>query len=230
MTRPLRWVGVVVPARDEEDLLPGCLRALDVARREAGRRHGVEVDVAVVLDACRDRSADVVAGAPGVLAVPGPGLGVGPARAAGAAALLRRHRHRAAEVGWLATTDADSRVPADWLVRQVSLADAGADVVLGSVVVDDGGGLPESARRQWQATYVARDGHGHVHGANAGLRLDTYLAVGGFADLDRDEDVALAAATAHRRVVRTASIPVVTSARLRSRAPGGFAEHLARLA
>jgi len=230
VTRSLRWVGVVVPARDEEDLLPGCLDALDVARREASRRHGVDVDVVVVLDGCRDRSADVVARAPGVLAVPGPGLGVGPARAAGVAALLRRHRHRAAEVGWLSTTDADSRVPADWLVRQVSLADAAADVVLGTVVVDDWGGLPESAERQWRATYVARDGHGHVHGANAGLRLDTYLAVGGFADLDRDEDVALAAATAHRRVVRTASIPVVTSARVRSRAPGGFADHLARLA
>ena len=230
MTRPLRWVGVVVPARDEEDLLPSCLDALDVARREAGRRHGVEVDVAVVLDGCRDGSADVVARVPWALAVPGPGLGVGPARAAGAGALLRRHRHRAAEVGWLATTDADSRVPADWLVRQVSIADAGADVVLGTVAVGDWDGLSEPAKRQWQAAYVARDGHGHVHGANAGLRLDTYLAVGGFADLDRDEDVALAAATAHRRVVRTAAIPVVTSARLRSRAPGGFAAHLARLA
>ena len=79
--------------------------------------------------------------------------------------------------------------------------------MLGTVVVDDWGGLPESAQRRWRATYVARDGHGHVHGANAGLRLDTYLAVGGFADLDRDEDVALAAATAHRRVVRTGEHP-----------------------
>jgi len=138
VTRPRRWVGVVV------------------------------------LDGCRDGSAEVVARALGARAVPGPGLGLGPARAAGAAALLRRHRHRADGAGWRATTDADSRVPADWLVRQVSLAEAGADVVLGTVVVDDWGELPESAQRRWRATYVARDGHGHVHGANAGLRLDTY--------------------------------------------------------
>jgi hypothetical protein len=36
--------------------------------------------------------------------------------------------------------------------------------------------------------------------------------------------------SAHRRVVRTGTIPVVTSARLRPRAAGGFADHLAGLA
>ena len=61
-------------------------------------------------------------------------------------------------------------------------------------------------------------------------RADAYVGVGGFPSLDRDEDVALVAALAHRRVVRTGAIPVVTSARLRSRTGGGFADHLASLA
>jgi hypothetical protein len=47
---------------------------------------------------------------------------------------LRRSLHL--ESTWLANTDADSRVPEDWLVRQLEFADAGWDVVLGSVEPD----------------------------------------------------------------------------------------------
>jgi hypothetical protein len=63
-----------------------------------------------------------------------------------------------------------------------------------------------------------------------GLRADAYLEAGGFATLERDEDVALVAALAHRPVVRTGAIPVVTSARTAGRAGGGFADFLAGLA
>ena len=230
MTQRVRWVGVVVPARDEEQLLPGALAALDVARREVWRRHRVAVDVAVVLDGCRDGTARVVAAHPWVLAVSGPGRGVGAARAAGSDELLRRHRHEPFDVGWLATTDADSRVPADWLSVQVTLAGRGTDVVLGTVRVDDWSHHPGAVEGRWRRTYTPGDGHGHVHGANVGLRVSAYRAVGGFAAVDRDEDVALAAALAHREVTRTGSIPVLTSSRALGRAAGGFADHLARLA
>jgi hypothetical protein len=101
--------------------------------------------------------------------------------------------------------------------------------VLGTVDVRDWSGHPPGVEGRWRASYDPRDGHRHVHGANAGARADAYLEVGGFADVDRDEDVALAAALRHRRVVRTGSEPVVTSARNRGRAPDGFAGHLAGL-
>ena len=57
MTRPatIEWVGVVVPAHNEVELLPACLEALAVAAAAVD----VAVDVLVVLDSCTDGSAQV---------------------------------------------------------------------------------------------------------------------------------------------------------------------------
>lgn len=229
MTRIIRALGIVVPVRDEEVLLGGCLDALRAAVRvlrcAADPMATAAVDVVVVLDGCTDRSADVVAGYPRVRAVEIVAGGVGQARAAGFQAVLETADVPVSEL-WLATTDADSRVPADWLTHQVQLAQAGADVVLGTVDVLDWSEHPPHVEARWRASYHPYDGHSHVHGANAGFVADAYVAAGGFRDLDRDEDVALAAALAHRRVVKTPDIPVVTSARSAGRARGGFADHL----
>ncbi len=221
-------VAVVVPARDEEELLPGCLDALRTAA-ERVEHDGVPVEVLVVLDRCHDASADVVAARPWARAMAVVAGNVGAARAAGFADVLAGHPPSALGTLWLATTDADSRVPADWLARQVALAGSGADLVLGTVEVDDWTQHPPQVASQWRAAYRPEDGHPHVHGANAGLRAEAYVQVGGFAALDHGEDVALVAALAHRRVVRTGGIPVVTSARCDARAPRGFGEHLAGL-
>jgi glycosyltransferase involved in cell wall biosynthesis len=228
VTAPIEAVAVVVPAHDEEELLPDALRALRASARLVTARGGPPVDLLVVADACRDRTAPV-ARAAGVRVLPVDLRSVGRARATGVAdALLRVPRVAPSRV-WLATTDADSLVPPGWLSHQLGLADDGADLVLGTVDVRDWSGHPPEVERRWRASYEAGDGHRHVHGANAGARADAYLDVGGFADVDRDEDVALAAALAHRRVVRTGREPVVTSARRRGRAPAGFAAHLAGL-
>jgi hypothetical protein len=226
----VRVVGVVVPARDEQFLLPHCLDALAVAAERARVELGVAVDVLVVLDSCVDGSAAVVRSRRWARAVEVVAAGVGRARAAGLADVVARHGDVRADRLWLATTDADSRVPADWLVRQVRLADGGADVVLGTVEVDDWTDHPPYVEQRWRDGYHPHDGHGHVHGANVGLRADAYLEVGGFATVDRDEDVALVAALAHRPVVRTGAIPVLTSARTAARASGGFADFLTGLA
>lgn len=227
MVDAIGLVGVVVPAHDEEELLPAALvaigRAADVVRRP--RRH---VDVVVVADACTDRTA-AVARALGARVVETAARSVGQARAAGVRDLLARHAHVGAHKLWLATSDADSVVPRSWLQVQLRHADAGADLVLGTVDVADWSEHPPSVAARWRASYEHREGHRHVHGANAGARASAYLAVGGFADQDRDEDVALAAALRHRRVVRTNEHQVVTSARRRGRAAGGFADHLAGL-
>jgi glycosyltransferase involved in cell wall biosynthesis len=228
VTPPIEAVAVVVPAHDEEELLPAALRALRESARLVAARGGPPVDLLVVADACRDRTAAVAIEA-GARVLPVEVRSVGRARAAGVADALRRVRHLAPSRVWLATTDADSRVPPGWLGHQLALADAGADLVLGTVDVLDWSGHAPEVERRWRASYDAGEGHRHVHGANAGARADAYLDAVGFADVDRDEDVALAAALGHRRVVRTGGEPVVTSARHRGRAPGGFAGHLAGL-
>jgi hypothetical protein len=228
MTTTVQAVGVVVPARDEQDLLPGALDALGAAAAEVARV-GVFVDLLVVADTCTDGTVGV-AHARGVRVVEVQAGAVGRARATGLRQLLERQRGIRPEELWLASTDADSRVPRHWLRGQLELAAAGADLVVGTVEVDDWSAHPPYVEARWRAGYDRQDGHGHVHGANVGVRADAYLEVGGFRSLDRDEDVALVAALGHRRVVRTGTIPVVTSARLRSRANGGFADHLAGLA
>jgi glycosyltransferase involved in cell wall biosynthesis len=223
-------VGVVVPAHDEARLLPACLAAIGTAATRARSHHDLAVDVVVVLDRCTDASADVVRGHPWARGVEVVAGNVGTARSVGCRAVLERHRPAPASTLWLATTDADSRVPPDWLLRHLQLAAAGAEVVLGTVDVDDWSGHPPHVPSGWRQAYSPGDGHRHVHGANLGIRADVYLAVGGFGAHHRDEDVALAAAAAHRRVARTAAIPVLTSSRGRGRAAGGFADHLASLA
>jgi glycosyltransferase involved in cell wall biosynthesis len=222
-------VGVVVPARDEELLLPGCLEALGRARTALWSRFPVRVHVVVVLDRCSDGSADAVTRLPGAVAVSIDAGNVGRARAAGADLLTRlEHGTRPSRV-WLATTDADSVVPEDWLERQVELARSGAIAVVGTVAVTDWSGHQPEVREHWTASYVAQDRHPHVHGANLGCTLEAYHRAGGFRPLAGDEDVALVAALGTQGVVRTAAIPVRTSSRVAPRAAGGFGDHLRRL-
>jgi hypothetical protein len=219
-------VGVVVPAHDEQRLLPACLAALRVAAAHPALRH-VEVHVVPVLDACSDDSG---AFAPGALEVGARNVGV--ARAAGFAEVLRREAGRDPGGLWLATTDADSTVPPDWLVGQLRLAARGADAVAGTVVVDDWSEQPEPVRRRFASGYgTPRAGHLHVHGANLGLSAAAYLDAGGIAPLALSEDQALVDALLARglHVVGTGTVPVRTSGRRESRTTGGFADALRAL-
>jgi glycosyltransferase involved in cell wall biosynthesis len=224
-------VGVVVPARNEQLLLPRCLDALAAAVDAVQALGDVAVDVVAVLDRCTDGSAAAVADRPWVRAVEVDAGNVGLARSVGCAEVLRSQQSGRMERLWLASTDADSRVPADWLTTQLVLAAQGAEVVLGTVDVDDWEDHPSHVQHSWRSAYVAAEGHPHVHGANVGCRADAYVAAGGFLALSCDEDVALVSALArdNRRSVRTATIPVLTSARQAARAAGGFAGHLAAL-
>jgi hypothetical protein len=107
----------------------------------------------------------------------------------------------------------------------LGFADSDVDLVLGTVLPDD---LPASVLDRWLRHHRLVEGHPHVHGANLGIRADTYLAIGGFARISVGEDSALAqlAEAAEAAIVRTAVLPVLTSARLRGRAAGGFASYL----
>jgi len=216
-----------VPAHDERRLLPACLASLRVAARHAALRH-VQVHLVPVLDACSDDSGVV---APGALEVRARNVGI--ARAAGFASVLDREAGRPCGELWLATTDADSTVPADWLAVQLRLAARGAEVVAGSVLVSDWSEQPAAVRREFGRTYGRpRRGHPHVHGANLGLSAAAYVDAGGVPPLVLAEDQGLVDAlrARARRLVATGRIPVTTSARRESRTAGGFADHLRGLA
>jgi hypothetical protein len=81
------------------------------------------------------------------------------------------------------------------LVSAISLADAGWDVVLGTVSVADWDGHPPHVPDAFEQQYAFGLGpHPHVHGANLGIRASAYLAAGGFPSLRTAEDHALLAA------------------------------------
>ncbi|WP_128365385.1 glycosyltransferase [Phycicoccus flavus] len=226
----VRHVLVVVPARDEEQVLGPCLRSLEVAAARLRRaRPDVAVDVVVVLDGCVDGSAAVTARYP-VTAFPVLAGTVGAARRLGVrGGLALRPADIPNEAVWIASTDADCEVPPHWLTEQVALAEGGADLVVGTVV--PAGDLDPVRLAEWHSRHDLRDGHPYVHGANLGVRLTAYAAAGGFRRLVRHEDVGLV-----RRVralghpwVATDRTRVRTSPRLQGRVEGGFAGYLAAL-
>jgi glycosyltransferase involved in cell wall biosynthesis len=224
----IRLIGVVVPAHNEQDLLPSCLASL---RRAARELPGIPARLVVVADACRDRTA-AVARRGGAAVVTTGARSVGAARAAGVREVLRGAGHLDPADIWLATTDADTRVPARWLRGQVRHADQGWDAVAGTVRVADWTGYPPNVRSLFRERYGAGTGpHSHVHGANLGFRASAYLRAGGFPDVPTAEDHALVAAltATGSRVCRTRALTVVTSARRDARAPHGFSGYLAEL-
>ena len=96
-------IGVVVPAHDEETLLPACLMAL----RQAAGAVSIPVHVVVVADTCTDRTG-ATARACGAEVISIRARNVGTARAAGMTGLLRLTAGHAPAVTWLATTGADT--------------------------------------------------------------------------------------------------------------------------
>src|ERR1700712_3416761 len=128
-------IAVVVPVRDEEQLLPRCLTALDAARRsiEMCQADPPLVRVVVVLDRCTDGSAQIAASWPRIEIVTIDAGLVGVARAAGMEYGLRAPAPAAV---CIACTDADSVVPANGLVTQLRGAQGGPDVLLGTVRPD----------------------------------------------------------------------------------------------
>ncbi|QWC84524.1 glycosyltransferase family 2 protein [Nocardioidaceae bacterium] len=224
-------VWVVVPCNDEAELVGGCLASVCAARaRLLAVRPQLDVRLVLVLDACTDDSAAVAATAPDVATVRVTHRSVGRARAAGVEWLRRAGGEEPGRT-WVACTDADSAVPADWLTTHVALADAGADLLLGTVE-PDAAGLDRAGLAEWHRRHPVGGPHERVHGANLGVRLGAYDRVGGFAPLTHDEDVALVTRLRALRdvvVATTHRAPVRTSSRRSGRAPAGFAGYVAEL-
>ncbi|CAA9400584.1 MAG: hypothetical protein AVDCRST_MAG03-1194 [uncultured Rubrobacteraceae bacterium] len=234
---------VVVPARDEEDLISACLQAL------AGQR-GVapeEYEVLLVLDRCTDgtgaRAAEVAADHPGLrlYALEGPGAGSGLARRVGMEAACKRLMAVRGSDGLICSTDADTVVAPDWLASQLRAVASGAKAIGGRIGLADTGSLPpgvlrlhaEEGRRRHERLLAdpARSGraeHWQFSGASLALTAETYREVGGLRPLESLEDEHLEEALRQSGVPieRLLSVRVTTSPRLEGRASRGLSHDL----
>ncbi|MFO2464241.1 glycosyltransferase [Pseudomonas sp. 15FMM2] len=214
-------IGILIPAHNEEALLPECLEAAIVAANHPALL-GEEVQILVVLDSCTDRSA-AIAQDYQVQSLCVQARNVGQVRGIGARHLLNNGAR------WISCTDADSRVAPDWLVAQLALE---VDAVCGTVEVDAWSeDFGCSAQARYEQAYQACEGHRHIHGANLGFSAGAYIRAGGFEPLACHEDVLLV-----RQLERCGATiawshtpQVTTSGRLDCRVQGGFGDYLRSL-
>ena len=236
---------VVVPAKDEQELVGRCLQALAEQAGADARSY----EVILVLDRCPDATARRGPGGRRP-ATRGCGCtcwrardGAWARRAAwGWAPPVPASSALAAPHGLIACTDADSVADPLWLAVQLELAAAGATAIGGRIDI-----LPEDlsrlSRRAREARALsgnrrrllagARDAgladHGYFSGASMSLTADLYSDVGGLKPLVALEDEALEQALIQRGVpiVRPNAVRVETSGRVEGRAPRGLACELA---
>jgi glycosyltransferase involved in cell wall biosynthesis len=211
-------IGVVVPVHNDGLLLGNCLQAVRQAAADP-LLDAEPVEIVVVLDACTDRSAAVAVQHRAQI-VSLDAHCVGAARALGASLALDYGAR------WIAFTDADTIVPANWLSAQL---DQYADATCGQVCIDDWSGYPVGVRERFLARYSGETRH--IHGANLGISATAYEAAGGFPALKAGEDMALISSLVSRRgdVRWAGTARVVTSARWQTTIENGFASFLASL-
>lgn len=242
-------VAVAVPAKNEADALPGCLRALDIA---AGRYPG-EVWVVVLANGCTDDTVDLLRA-----------TSLSHARLRWDAVELtpkRRHAGWARRLAFdaaaallrdsgdlLLSTDADTEVAPDWITGNARVIAEGADAVAGRAFTrrEERAAMGERARRrldQLGRYYTLLDRlraaaepegepwprHYYEGGASIALTLAMYRRIGGAPTPPVAEDRALfAAVRAAGGVVRhPIRVRALTSCRTVGRAPGGMADTVA---
>lgn len=245
---------VVVPARDEEELIGACLTALGDQRTPGGKATGSTssggYEVLIVLDGCVDATAARVLAFMtehpelAVHVLERDGGGVGLARRQGMDAACERLHAVGRPDGLIASTDADSVVAQDWLERQLAAVARGARAIGGRIeLMPDTGLAPEvlaSRRAQGQTRHqnllagldqsaCARAEHWQFSGASMALTAATYAELGGLEPRAALEDEALERVLGARGIAieRPLDVRVSTSARTRGRAPRGLAHDLA---
>ena len=231
---------VVVPALDEEDTIGACLRAL--AQQTVGI---AAFETIVVLDACRDRTSEVVRVTAQELGLrlrtlPGPGAGAGAARRTGMEAAASRLLGDGRPDGLIACTDADSRPARDWLERQLAYTRRGARAIAGWIELDPAERelLPPAVLRRREREAAERllsvrrrepgAGHHHFAGASIGITAAAYRDVGGLEPLTSLEDAAFASRLNDHQIpiVRARDVRVQTSARSNGRVDKGLSVDL----
>lgn len=221
-------MAVVIPARDEEELIGRCLQSVIRARNQLSLdRPAVCCRIVVVLDSCHDGTRWVVSATDGVQVVSCHVGRVGEARALGVAHALEDLPDRLLTNCWIANTDADSIVPENWLTCQWQLCEGAVDAMIGTVQPDPAD-LSADQWQRWTATHQPGRPNGHVHGANLGLGASAYQRAGGFSAVAEHEDNMIIARLKACGGILVASdaCQVITSGRRIGRTPGGYAQHL----
>ena len=226
-TQPSFAIGI--PARNEEDLvgrsMQSVLDAADVLDEPGCVR------LVIACDSCSDATADIARTIADrdsrVDVIEGAWCSAGTARAAAIQRALGtlQATSNLSDI-WVATTDGDTVVPPNWLCLHATHWAQGDDAVAGIVELLE---RDADVLTAFGHHYVlGHDSHGHVHGANLGIRADAYLDVGGFPLIDLAEDHALWQALRRAGFTCRSSVAlrVATSARLSGRAAGGFADTL----
>lgn len=226
----LRHVAILIPACNEEELLPRCLSS--VLHACALLPTTVTYDVVVAVDASQDRTLQI---AEQMLVGHGTAIQIN-------AGCVGEARMRAAETAlhgydgpvdgcWMANTDADCVVPERWLTDQLALAQMGIEAIAGIIDVDTFTEHAPYVKERFYSTYATHaDGtHPHVHGANLGVRADAYRKVGGWGNLAtaEDHDLWKRLQDGGARSAPVSALVVITSGRREGRASSGFAEALA---
>ncbi|MGJ3510009.1 glycosyltransferase [Enemella sp. A6] len=233
---------VVIPAHNEEHAIRRCVSRV-LAAVGQGRRAGLvdRATVVVVPHRCSDRTAELAALA--LAGQPVTGIVVPDTRSTTVAQVRRRGveagwtdaQAGTAERTWLFNTDADSWVPSDWITATLTTMRTDNAVAAAGLVDVVGWRASRAARRAYRALIqegLHAGGHDHVYGANLVVRLDAYLAVGGFPHCEHGEDHALVARlrAAGYRVATPRTPRVATSGRTAGRCPDGLGALLGRLA
>ena len=248
---------VAVPARDEAERLPQLVASLADQRDRTGRPLPPDTyEVVVLLNNCRDGSAVALERAG--RAHPGLRLWavetelapheahVGRARQLLLDAACARFAALARPDGLLLTTDADTRVPPDWITSARAEVEAGADLVGGRVTLDpaERAALPPGVRRlflydigyrraleELRALYAPTacdpfPRHHQHYGACLAVTAAAYARAGGMPAVPTSEDVALVRAVeaVGGRVRHSYRFRAATSARAVGRASGGLAD------
>ena len=248
---------VAIPVKDEADRLTACLDALAAQRDSLGSPLvSGAFGVVIFANNCSDASGALVRSLAPALPFPvrltEASLPPAIAHAGGA----RRAAMDLAEA-WLAesgkrngailTTDADSRVSPDWIARNLATIEAGADAVLGRIVLDEEGRLLPAAlhRRgalenayevlltELSARLDPRDHnpwphHATISGATLAVTSEAYRRVGRLPRIPLGEDKAFVAQLVRHdaRIRFCPGVEVTTSGRTNGRAPGGVADTL----
>jgi glycosyltransferase involved in cell wall biosynthesis len=224
-------VAVVLPVHNEEELLEACLADI-AASCDPVLRFAIPCTTVIVLDRCVDASEKIAwdwarklgrcGGLHQATVRRSAGVGVGFARRTGFSTVLRSMAGTEPGRVWLATTDADSRVPENWVSAQVAAHEGGADIWSGRVMVEDWSHYEPDTEERWRRAYDRE--LTPIHGASLGFNGQAYLNAGGFSAVRSGEDRALHGTIVAQggRAFEDDETRVVTSGRRHGRAPLGF--------
>ncbi|MDP4002126.1 glycosyltransferase family 2 protein [Methylobacterium sp. NEAU K] len=250
---------VCIPARNEAERLPRLLASL---AGQEGFSARAPLRVVVLANNCTDGTAAAVRALDASGALATLALRMIEAELVGADAHVGTARRMALDAGadWLEadgggmdgillTTDADARLPADWVAANLRALHA-SDVVGGRLVIDDDGTadprlteLHARIERYWSGVRRLEDildppphdpapRHGDHTGASLAFPVTFYRQVGGLPPLPCGEDNALVGLLREggARLRHCPDVRVMVSSRHQGRVSGGMATEMVRRA